>query len=780
MNLRETWPGRAPSGLERSVRSRDIVPMRITRIVPFVLLLSAAPVAAQTQSDAYLDPTARALVFRAREAQGRLGREIQSYEAVIYERMGARLRVPLRDRFLGREQTAMRVHWRRGGIPVVQMLAGNSESLGEAPSVPTPEVDAIFDPDADRFYFGIDLGLSATEPDSADSVDDDGDSTSVSISIGSGGIDAEVEGEENLDGFWVAHPIAGGSEQFYRYRSGDTLSLRLPTGRTVRMVEVNAIPRVASFHHLRASLWIEPETGALVRAIFRPARDLDVQRDTAFVDAEDVDDLNVIPGMLRPIVVDFGLITIEYSLWQQQHWLPYRMSIEGYVRAGVLRVPFEKETSYRFEQVNDGGVERTTDEVIAAWRAEGTELVLDSMTFDSTTVLTLMPRDSATLLHNEELPPPIWEDAPEFASSEEMEDLGRRLYEAVPGLTPTARPTYDLHYLLGARGLVRYNRVEALSLGLRGVADHPFGRAYATVRAGAADLHPGLELGALVPRPTGAWRLEAYHRLSSVDPGIPPFEAPQPALGLGNSLGALLAGRDDGFYYRSTGVTLMREPRPEERQWYRYAVFADRHDSVRRKVEWNVASWLDSDREFEPNIVAAEAMYTGASAQLTPWWGMGNVQGGLELFGEGIAPDAQIDAAFARARVTGRAILPFLFSTRLGAEAAVGHSWGRTPIQYDWFLGGATTVRGYDGGAMVGESMARARLEVTRGNAAAGIALFADAGWAGARDHFDTDDALFGAGVGFTMMEGLLRLDVARGFTGPTGWRIHFHLDSLL
>ena len=758
--------------------------MRISRVLPFVLLLSTAPVAAQGQSDAYLDPAARDLVMRAREAQGRLGREIESYEAVIYDRMGVRLRVPLRDRLLARQETAMRVRWTRGGTPLVQTLAGRAENLGEAASVPTPELDVIFDPDADRFYFGIDLGLGATRPDSAAPVDvdrdGDADSTSVSISIGSGGIDAEIEGEENLEGFWVAHPIAAGSEEFYRYRSGDTLSLRLPTGRTVRMVEVNAIPRVASFNHLRASLWIEPETGALVRAIFRPARDLDIQRDTAFIDAEDVDDLNVIPGMLRPIVVDFGLITIEYSLWQQQHWLPYRMSMEGYVRAGVLRVPFEKETSYRFEQVNDGGVERTMEEVIAEWRAEGAELVLDSITFDSTTVLTLMPRDSAALLDNDELPPPIWEDAPEFASSEEMEELGRRLYEAVPGLTPMARPTFDINYLLGGRGLIRYNRVEALSLGVRGVVDHPFGRGYATVRLGTADLHPSVELGALVPRPAGAWRVEAYHKLASVDPGIPPFEAPQPALGLGNSLGALLAGRDDGFYYRSSGITLMREPRPEDRQWYRAAAFVDWHDDVRRKVEWNLASWLDRDRRFDPNIVADDGLFAGMSLMATPWWGLGTVQGGLELFGEGVAPEMEVDSTFARARLTGRAILPFLFGMRLGTEAALGHSWGTTPVQYDWFLGGATTVRGYDGGAMVGESMARARVELTRGNTAAGFALFADAGWAGVRDDFDTDDALFGAGVGFTLMDGLLRLDVARGFTGPTGWRIHFHLDALL
>ena len=78
------------------------------------------------------------------------------------------------------------------------------------------------------------------------------------------------------------------------------------------------------------------------------------------------------------------------------------------------------------------------------------------------------------------------------------------------------------------------------------------------------------------------------------------------------------------------------------------------------------------------------------------------------------------------------------------------------------------------------DSFSHRWLELTRGTRGFGLAFFGDAGWAGERDDFDTDDALFGAGIGFTLMDGLLRLDVARGFTAPTGWRIHFHLDALL
>ena len=752
--------------------------MRIMRLfmVTVALVLSAAPLMAQDASDAYVDATARELVARSREARGRLGSELQSYEAVVLQRMGVQLRSPLRDRLLGRQESAIRVHWTRGGRPVVQMLGGRAESMAERPMVPTPELDALFDPDADRFNFGIDIALGLARSDSAGADTTSSDSASVSISVGTDGVDANIEGADE-DGFWVAHPLAEGSERFYRYRSGDTLTLRLPTGRTVRMVELSAIPRAASFHHLRASLWIEPETGSLVRAIFRPARDLDVLRDTAFVDAEDIDDMRFIPGVLRPIVVDFELITIEYSLWDQRHWLPHRRSLEGYVRLGVLRVPFEGETSYRFEQVNAERMD-AADDVVARWLAQGGPMRVDSMEHDGGMVTVLIPRDSAALMGSPELPPPVWEDAPEFASSAEMEALGRRLFEQVPGLTRYARPTIDMQFLFGGRGLVRYNRVEALSLGLRGVVDHALARAHATVRLGAADLHPNVELGVLHPRRAVAWRLEGYYRLTTTEPLLAGFDSPEPALGFGNSLNALLFGRDDGLYYRATGATAALEPAPHERQWWRFAGFVEQHDAARRKVEWNVAAWIDDERDFEPNFTADEILVAGGSVLLSPWWGIGTgPQAGLELFGEG----AGGDSTFARARVTGRTILPLFRGARLGLEAAAGTAWGGLPAQYHWFLGGVETLRGYDIGDAAGSTMARARAELTKGTTALGLALFTDAGWASNDpDSFDPDDALLSAGIGVTALDGLLRLDVARAFVSPTGWRVHLHLSSLL
>ncbi|HUF12768.1 MAG TPA: hypothetical protein VMN78_06705 [Longimicrobiales bacterium] len=757
---------------------RRRIPTPLEALLALCLLLLPSAVDGQQTTDAYLDDTARELVARARRARGEQGAAIHSYTAVVLRRQAIRLRLPLRDRLLARDESAMRVRWSRDGDVVVQRLASREEEMGGAPTAGSGiDLGSLFDPDADRITFGIDFGFSEGAGGGGEP-SEEGDTSRVSITVGSGGVEADVDEGDELSNFWIAHPLAEDSERFYRYRSGDTLTLRLPDGRAVRSVELSALPRRASFHHLRASLWIEPESGALVQAIYRPARELDIQRDTVFVDAESVDDLEMIPGMFRPIVFDLELMSVEYGLWDQRHWLPRRMSMEAYVRFGVVRLPFEAEIVYRIEDVDDEPVALllSTEEVLASWGA--TDVVAaDTVEVDGVRALVFQPADPADLLESEHLPPPVWEDAPAFASNEELEALAERLDVRVPGATLPGPPTFDLAWGLRGRGLVRYNRIEALSLGLRGAVDHWLGRAHATVRLGAADLHPGVELAALAPRRAFAWRLEAYHRLTTVDPGFAPFEAPPPPLGLGNSAGALLFGRDDGQYYRATGGFVAAEPRPEERQSYRVALFAERQTAARRKVEWNVAALVDHDRELRPNLPADEVDVAGASLTLSPWWGVGaGAQAGLEGFGE----VATGDSTFARARLTGRSILPLGASLRLGLEAAAGHAWGGVPIQYGWFLGGPSTLRGYDGGVMAGASMARARVELARGGRGVALSLFSDAGWAGRRDDFAAQDALVSVGAGFTVLDGLLRVDVARALRAPTAWRLHLYLDALL
>jgi hypothetical protein len=58
--------------------------------------------------------------------------------------------------------------------------------------------------------------------------------------------------------------------------------------------------------------------------------------------------------------------------------------------------------------------------------------------------------------------------------------------------------------------------------------------------------------------------------------------------------------------------------------------------------------------------------------------------------------------------------------------------------------------------------------------------LFLDFGWAGERADLTATRPTGGAGLGASFMDGLFRIDLARGVVRSNAWRIYFHLDALL
>src|SRR5205085_12131690 len=104
-----------------------------------------------------------------------------------------------------------------------------------------------------------------------------------------------------------------------------------------------------------------------------------------------------------------------------------------------------------------------------------------------------------------------------------------------------------------------------------------------------------------------------------------------------------------------------------------------------------------------------------------------------------------------------------------------GISTSDVPVQRLWCLGGPQTVRGFAPGAMVGDSFWFGRFEIAQGNPVARPSIFADVGWAGRRNlQPATRTPISGVGLGMTLIDGLLRFDVARSSTG------HFRADLYL
>jgi hypothetical protein len=353
-------------------------------------------------------------------------------------------------------------------------------------------------------------------------------------------------------------------------------------------------------------------------------------------------------------------------------------------------------------------------------------------------------------------------------TQDELEGLSDRL-AALGGAIHSESPAH-FGWGLGENDMLRYNRVESLSIGARGTVGLSALEITGTARIGLADLHPNAEL--LLRRETMRRTLElrGYHELATVDPD-------RTALGMGNSLSALLFGRDAGEYYRASGAALTWAPPPTARRAWDVTAYAEYQNDVDRETHFALPRlWTDS--VFRTNIVAAEAMQYGGLIRLRPWWGTDPLrpQGGIELMLQ--AETGEFDLA--RGSITLRGAAQLARRLRVGAEIGAGSSVGDVTPQRLFYLGGARTLRGYEPSTVAGTSMARARIDLARTTSFGALAVFSDWGWAGDREEIRSANRRWAVGAGASLLDGLLRLDLAHGLRRPRGWRLDLYRDAVL
>jgi hemolysin activation/secretion protein len=100
-------------------------------------------------------------------------------------------------------------------------------------------------------------------------------------------------------------------------------------------------------------------------------------------------------------------------------------------------------------------------------------------------------------------------------------------------------------------------------------------------------------------------------------------------------------------------------------------------------------------------------------------------------------------------------------------------------------MGGLHTVRGQFARldsipGRVGDAFWLGRSELGFRSAALRPVLFLDVGWAGSRRAWDqVTRPMSGAGMGLSLLDGLLRIDVSRGIWPERRWRTDFHLGAI-
>ncbi|HUF75445.1 MAG TPA: hypothetical protein VMM35_04170, partial [Longimicrobiales bacterium] len=377
----------------------------LASVLAATLALASGPAAAQQDIATYHDATAEELHAKAVAHRERVDDEILQYTAKVKQRIAVSLRTPLKDRTLYRVESAHRIFWQRDGDLVVQVLALREQTpVGVVENATNQGLfDQPFDPMDDRLLFGL----------------ADGDEDDI--------------GDPDEDDFWFEHPLYAQYRDAYRFATGDTLTLSLPDGRRVQAVELQVVPKRATVHRMTGALWIEPETGALVRAVYRLADTFDAIRDIADLRAEEeAGEFRYVPGLFKPWTAEIEMIAVDYSLWDFGVWLPRSLRAEGVVAAGIVKAPATIDLSYEIEAVTTATQlaseepEEYVEEIHFRTRSEAFAY-LNSLVFDGTVPYEvdparrvrdgdrmhyLMPEDPSFLAASPELPPPVWESAP--------------------------------------------------------------------------------------------------------------------------------------------------------------------------------------------------------------------------------------------------------------------------------------------------------------------------------------------------------------------------------
>jgi hypothetical protein len=719
------------------------------------LLLFALPAAAQdaVPPAAYRDAAARELVRLARARREIVDTRISAYTTTAHERLTARMGVAGVERLLLRRETVSRIAWTRDTVRI-ELVAAREAQPVIFPGVQLPP------PDIAGFLPGI-----AFDP-----------------------VDPEIL--FRFDFLSLRHPLAADGEQYYRFASGDSSAIRLPDGRTVRLVELRVTARRPEPQLIHGSFWLEAETHAVVRTAFRLSRAISTAG----------------PGIhaLAPEAeAELDHVVIDYGLWDLRWWLPRTMSVRGVIRAAGVRFPLAYERRY-------DGYRVVGDTTAAPLEASSPDLPAQALcrppVFGSVTINVGAPRTqtvrdsvwdaawdrSATRVLRGDTAPAS--DRPRCerpfvvtpASAEELlsgaefagdlfdEDAGplgdaemRELAGLLRGIPSSpwglARPAVQVL----TPELVRFNRVEGLSLGARAVL--PLGRidVQGEVRAGTTG-EVGARLAVVHALPSLRTESAVYRGLEAVEWSSQPF-------GLTNSLSALVLGRDENDYFRGTGAEVRLGPAPSRRQAWDIRLFAERQEPVETRAAWSLRGVLDDDFTARDNLAAERIDQAGATLRLRA--AHGDDPARLRLDSE-LALHAETgDRGFVRPSLRLGASRHIGAGFGLATTLAAGAGLGDVPVQRAWQIGGSATVRGHDPASLRGESLWLARTEVSWGSPAVGLALFGDAGWAGARPDLGSARPLLGAGLGVSLLDDLFRLDLARGLNGG-GFRAYLRVGA--
>jgi hypothetical protein len=783
------------------------------------------PLTDAMRASAFKDPAAKDLLLRARVARLQQDSALLSYDATTYQRVSAGLGFKAfgRDRLAMRAEEASRVQWEKGRgalvevkgsravIPIAGLgMANDEKRRGGGNSVNMQGMSPIpYYPGRNDLWIGG--GLAQAEVDEAQFVHPIAEGAEAYYTYQSG--DSVIMTlpdnrritlrELKIAARWPKWNLSVGSFWF------DEASAHL----------VRAVYRIS----MPMDVWTEVKEEDSIRTKDRAVRDSTARANGTAVDSSSngrggfvgrggrgrvnrggEDTPPLVKAIVNPLKVDITAITMEYGLYNQRFWLPRAQALEGEAQVMFMRVPVTVEQKFKYASVNEltaplpipprvvsrvavlrdsldsAKTNKTLRDslVRAAAMARGKEIIAQrekdcastgsyntiQRRYEGTlSVATRIPCDSTKLANSPDLPPSIYDKGEEVFGTGERDALIKALsFGLQPAWGPQA-PKFDW-----GLSKTRYNRVEGLSTGA--ALSSALGAGYTATLDGRVSLADRQLNGDFsISRTNGRSTIQAtvYRRLDVMtDFGTP--------LSFGASIPALLYARDEGAYFRTWGAELSgTTPQWGTLEW---RLFAEQQWKADVNSRWTLFGG-GNDSRFIANPAAQQAKEFGGALRLHSSLGLD--PNGFRLLSDVRVEGAAGDFSYVRG-LADETVSHSMGSLLAGAlEVSAGYSGGILPVQRLFYLGGLQTVRGQTALTSSGDAFWMTRAEIGTNNPASRYIVFADVGWAGPRAQWNMPGRpISGAGVGWSLLDGLVRFDLARGLFPSQQWRFDSYLEA--
>ncbi len=579
------------------------------------------------------------------------------------------------------------------------------------------------------------------------------------------------------------HPLADGGTDYYQFALTDSVTLILP-GRTVRAVKMEVRPKTFGPALVYGDMWLDQQTADVVRltVVFigeylwdQPSGATPEDSARAREESKEAD---------RYLSVEAD---VEYALIDNLYWMPHRqllaitaeipwiLNVAIPARAittfGDYRINRSPSMDFRVD-VSDPIVPegrrqrrvrtrrrrdpRDTTQVSAQQRREE-GYVRGGVWSDGRWEVDVPPSDSLAAYQWEtefrvDLDPLEERQIREsFARMSELE------YELPPEWTGKRKLAIAWERFAD---IVRYNRVQGLSLGL-GVRVRPgpkFTTLYLEGRFGIADLRPTALAAWRRDGPSGLLEISAYRTVHEAEPWTQ-------GLSIGNSLNAFFTGHDDADYLLASGGGVSYTVNYGALRDLEIGAYGEYHETM--ETETDVAlPHLFGDFEFQENPPVAQDWFFRGELTHRTRIGPTTLRDGADV----LAGDSLVAGRF-----WGALYVPFKVLDRAGRlTLRAGVTAGDDIGQFLFRVGGQQTVRGHTYGTKRGPEFYSAQLDfaLLKHTSLWTPVLFADVG-----DTF-AGDPLVGAGFGVTLLGELLRFNLSWGFNPDVGARFDIMLRA--